>query len=1068
MNKTVFKEEKVLIDTYPEAEREQLPMFAENRVHQRTSGNPYPNKVVLEAQRKIREKREYTLLRLENEFLEIGVLPELGGKIWYARDKKTGEDLFYQNHVVKPALIGVLGSWTSGGVEFNWPFHHRASTFMPVDYLAEENDDGITVWLSEHEPFDRMKGMVGIRLKNDESVFETCVKLDNTTPLRRSFLWWENAAVAVNTAYELFFPEDVNYVRFHYKRSVTTYPIANNDRFGAYNGILYNGDTDISKHANTTQATSYFSAESRFDYFGGYDHEKQVGVVHVADRHISPGKKMFTWAYGQLAKTWENALTDTNGQYAELMAGCYSDNQPDLCWIEPYETKTFSQFWYPIHGCGKPVTANENGALFYKDGRLIFMSVRPFRSRVRILRGGKAVSDCEVDFCAHQTTEIYSGDADGTTVLISDGGENVLEYEFGRTFSTEIPEPRKELPDFKSVTSAQELYLEGVHMEQYRSPEYNGEACWLRSLELEPDFAPSMVALAEKYIDEHRYKEALLMLERAEKTLTRFNARPESGKVFYLKGLALCAAERFDEAYDAFYKASWNGDCVACASLHAGLLALRRGDLKRATEHMQKAVNSNGLSVVAGAFYGYCLWKRGETVKAEELLNGELKKDGLNMYARLVLSFVRGSFDVLFSMIKTDLTQVVLDLAEYLLEAGQREEVVVLLGKAEEKEKLGDTCAYLHDLLTGSETAVASSVGIAFPSRSYEEKVLRLALKKNEKDAKAHLLLGELLYGKGCFEEGTEQFEECLKYADDYVAYRNLAVAEYSHRKNAVRAKESMALARRFAPKGEKQIEFESVYLMQKTGEAPKKVIEYLLQEGYDRDDLTVELARAYNHADMPEKALDVLLARAFVACEGGEHYIADQYMYAWYSIGRRLYIEKRYEDAMQAFIAGQTLPQSLGSGLWNEIKLVPFKYFQAVCLEKLGKTEDARRVFCEIIKFPFDYFSDQYCISYAYFKAKALELLGEKDEGVKIARARLSEFEKASLTVDTGYFGTTPFFISFIDDSATSRMRFYAYPLMLLSAFLGDDDRVAKYKKILSEETYGTYIVDFTQKYFI
>lgn len=290
-SKVIFTEEVVKIPTYQEGKTENLPMFAENRVHQRTSGNPFPNKVVLETYREERIEEEYTLLKLENEFIELAILPKLGGKIWYAKDKRTGYHFIYKNNVVKPALIGVLGSWTSGGLEFNWPFHHRASTFMPVDYEVEQGEDYVTVWLSEHDPIDRMKGMVGVSLKAGECIFETKVKLDNLSDTRRSFLWWENTAVPVNKNYEIFFPEDVNYVRFHYKRSVTTYPIANNDKFGAYNGIYYNGDTDISKHKNTDAATSYFSAESEYDYFGGYDHGKKGGIVHIADHHVSPGKK---------------------------------------------------------------------------------------------------------------------------------------------------------------------------------------------------------------------------------------------------------------------------------------------------------------------------------------------------------------------------------------------------------------------------------------------------------------------------------------------------------------------------------------------------------------------------------------------------------------------------------------------------------------------------------------------------------------------------------------------------------------------------------------------------------
>ena len=360
MNRAKVTVGEIIIPTYPEPPAEEMPMFAENRVHQRTSGRPYPNKVVMQVDRTHKVNKKYKLVTLENEYVKIEILPEIGGRIYSAYDKKTGYDFFYKQHVIKPALIGVLGSWISGGVEFNWPFHHRASGFMPCDFTVEELDDGSVVCnLSEHDPIDRMKGMVSIILRPGETSFETRMRLYNRTSAEKSFLWWENAAVPVNEQYQIFFPQDVSYVNFHYLKSRTTYPIAGN---GVFNGIPMDEDRDISWHKNTRQATSYFACASEFDFFGGYDHGKECGVVHIGDHHISPGKKMFTWAYCQLSKSWENALTDTDGEYAELMAGSYSDNQPNFAWLAPYETKEFSQHWYPITKIGSPTFANLNCA----------------------------------------------------------------------------------------------------------------------------------------------------------------------------------------------------------------------------------------------------------------------------------------------------------------------------------------------------------------------------------------------------------------------------------------------------------------------------------------------------------------------------------------------------------------------------------------------------------------------------------------------------------------------------------------------------------------------------------
>ena len=352
MNKASIRVESLVIPTYPEPAKEEMPLFAEYRVHQRSTGRPYPNKATLDVDRQHRQDKTYTVVHMENEYLDVLIMPEIGGKIYAAKDKTTGYDFFYRQHVVKPGLIGAFGSWVSGGVEFNWPFHHRPSS----DYALEACEDGSVVcWLSEHDPIDRMKGMVGVVLRPGATYLETRVKLCNRTETTKSFLWWENAAVPVNEQYQIFFPKDVTYVNFHYLDSRTSYPIAGDT---TYNGIDMKTARDISMHKNTHDATSYFACASKYDFFGGYDHGKQCGVVHIADHHISPGKKMFTWGYNQLSKNWENTLTDTDGQYAELMAGSYTDNQPNFSWLEPYETKEFSQYWYPISKIGIPDYAN--------------------------------------------------------------------------------------------------------------------------------------------------------------------------------------------------------------------------------------------------------------------------------------------------------------------------------------------------------------------------------------------------------------------------------------------------------------------------------------------------------------------------------------------------------------------------------------------------------------------------------------------------------------------------------------------------------------------------------------
>ena len=122
-------------------------MFLDKRVYQGSSGKVYPNPFT---DRISDEKvaQSYQAVFLENDYIHLMMLPEIGGRIHIGRDKTNGYDFFYRQNVIKPALVGLLGPWISGGVEFNWPQHHRPSTFMPAQHFIEEHPDGsCTVWL---------------------------------------------------------------------------------------------------------------------------------------------------------------------------------------------------------------------------------------------------------------------------------------------------------------------------------------------------------------------------------------------------------------------------------------------------------------------------------------------------------------------------------------------------------------------------------------------------------------------------------------------------------------------------------------------------------------------------------------------------------------------------------------------------------------------------------------------------------------------------------------------------------------------------------------------------------
>ncbi len=202
-------EEPLTIPTYTLEAPDTNPRFYTNESYQGAQKRVYPY-AMQDGITDVREEQTYKALYLENEYIKLCILPEIGGRLFYATDKTNNYEIFYRQHVIKPALIGMLGAWTSGGIEWCVFHHHRNTTFMPVDYTLADNDDGSkTIWFGETERRHRMKWLIGITLHPGRSNIETTVKLFNRTAEPHSILYWANVAVHVNDDYQVIFPPSV-------------------------------------------------------------------------------------------------------------------------------------------------------------------------------------------------------------------------------------------------------------------------------------------------------------------------------------------------------------------------------------------------------------------------------------------------------------------------------------------------------------------------------------------------------------------------------------------------------------------------------------------------------------------------------------------------------------------------------------------------------------------------------------------------------------------------------------------------------------------------------------------
>ena len=966
-------EQPVVIRSYMPAQPDPNPLFLEKRVYQGSSGRVYPLPVIDRVDTEPRN-RSWKAVHLENEFLRFMVLPEIGGRIHVGYDKIGNYDFFYRQNVIKPALVGLAGPWISGGVEFNWPQHHRPATFMPVEVSIERDADGsITVWCSDHDPMSRMKGMHGLCLRPGNAYLELKVRLYNRTWDSQTFLWWANVATRVHEKYQSFFPKDVRFVADHAKRAVTEFPLSH----GTYYGVDYGkrsrcgvpdqekpayfvpggsyAANDLSWYANIPVPTSYMAVGSRGDFAGGYDHALQAGVVYVANHHIAPGKKQWTWGNHEFGYAWDRSLTESDGPYIELMAGAYTDNQPDFSFLAPGETKTFSQFWYPIRRIGVPDFANTDAALRVERRgdavRLHLIVTRVMSgSALRLKSKGQEIATHREDLKPESPVCVefsVPGTIQDMEVVLESAGKTVLRYAPAEIAPVARPEVATEplLPG--DVGSNDELYLIGLHLEQYRHATRSPEPYWIEAVRRDPHDSRANCALGRWHLRRGEFAVAEQFLRTSIGRLTERNPNPYDGEPNYNLGLALLMQRRQEEAYEAIYKSTWNAAWRGPAYHRLAEIDCTSQLWVPALDHIQRSLRADTDNLNARNLRTMILDRLGRADESRETLQATRRLDPLDVWSRylesgeapedgqkrLDLSFDlqrAGLFDDAFRVLSAprveakDGSQAILAYSLGL--------VCVRLGRKEES-----SAAYRR--------AAESDSTYVCPSRLDELVLLEEAIRLNPQDARARYYLGNLLYDRRRHDEAVVSWERAAALDPEFpTTWRNLGIGYYNIRHDAQRSRRAFEQARAFSPR-DARILYEQDQLLKRTGEPPEPRLA-TLESARDlvetRDDLTVELATLYNQQGRPEDALKLLLARRFQPWEGGEGLVLAQYVRAHLTLGQVALEKCQARVAIDHFEAALNPPQSLSEVKHLLASRSCIDYWLGVAYDALGKKHEA------------------------------------------------------------------------------------------------------------------------------
>ncbi|OCX52338.1 DUF5107 domain-containing protein [Mucilaginibacter sp. PPCGB 2223] len=963
--------EKVIIPTYPTGAPDKNPMFFEKRVYQGSSGVVYPNPVI-EKIFDVKVDREYTGVFLENRYLKIMILPELGGRVQMAYDKIKQRHFIYYNQVIKPALVGLCGPWISGGIEFNWPQHHRPSTFEPVDFCLEDNADGSkTVWVNELEKMFGTKGMAGFTLYPDNAYLEIKARLYNHSNLPQTFLWWANPAVKVNDDYQSVFPPDVNAVFDHGKRDVSTFPIAT----GTYYKVDYSPGTDISRYKNIPVPTSYMAVNSEYNFVGGYEHDTRAGVLHVADHHVSPGKKQWTWGNGDFGVAWDRNLTDEDGPYIELMTGVFTDNQPDFSWLMPNEEKSFTQYFLPYRELGVVKNASKDILIGYEllDGKIevkVFATSPMSGVHVKLYAAGTLCADRTIDISPEKEFIELVPVANNFTekdlrITVADRhGRVLLSYSPADNKQNEVPQPAKPALQPAEVSTCEELFLTGQHLEQYRHATYSPVPYYEEALKRDPGDARNNSALGLWYLRRGQFAKSEPYLRKATETITRRNPNPYDGEPYYNLGLCLAYQRRFDEAYDAFFKATWNSAWQDNGFFAVAQIDMMRGGYEPALEHIGQSLDRNARNGRANTLKIMALLKLGRMNEALAAAEHALKADKFNLGALFAtkLCYAELKMDHRAQKASAQLMQLsrgtANNLVAYAIDfaaMGLYDEAIALLLKADDHQAepmVNYYLAYYSHLAAKTidvegylQKAAKASPALCFPNRLEDIMVLRYAIGNNPADAKASYYLGNLWYDKRQYDDALTAWQLSAQKDGNFpTVLRNLGIAYFNKFGNAQQALASFEKAFELDPSDARVLmELDQLYKrLNYSLEHRLKVLEDNLQTTLNRDDLYLERASVYNFNGEHQRAFDMLMDRRFHPWEGGEGKVSAQYLFSLTELAKQAIANGDYNTAIELLTRAQTYPENLGEGKLPGAQENDIFYWMGCAYQQLGQNDGA------------------------------------------------------------------------------------------------------------------------------
>ena len=1037
-------EEMLSLPTYELLAYDKNPMFYVPDAYQGAKRVIYPYPLMDNLSTEKTEK-EHRAVYLENEYIKLCLLPDIGGRLFYATDKTNNYEIFYRQSVIKPANIGMLGAWISGGIEWCVFHHHRASTHLPVDYKLVENDDGSkTIWFGEIEPRHRMKWSIGLTLHPGRSYIETDVRMFNQTEHTHSILYWANVATHVNDDYQAIFPPSVHQGVYHAKNSFIHWPIADE----IYNKKDYTGQIDVSWWKNHPDPISIFAYDLQEDFMGGYDFARDAGTVHVGNHHIVKGAKLWEWGPGEFGHMWDSEiLTDDDGPYAELMVGGYSDNQPDYSWIKPGEVKRLKQYWYPVRDIAGFKKANLDAAvnLRFIGGKRVVIGINATRElkdcQVILLENEEIVYETLTDigpgnpYVSHVSVGGKSDITRFKLKLMDQNNMELISYQEQKAeYEVELPEAVTPPLKPAEIANTEELVLAGQRIMQFHNPGLDPRDYFMEAIGRDPLNSIANLHLGNLAILDGKYSEAADYYRNTIRRITRDYTRPRDCEALYRLGVVLKKQKKYDAAIDTLYRATWDQAWYAAAYFELAGISMLKGHFGEALDHLNHSLAMNAINPLTLALKSAVLRHLKDRANAGITARRAMVLDPLNHMAAYELVQNSAIPTSEFTSLMNNNKENYLELASVYINTGLFEEAAGVIDIALKSE---DSILHSYPILyyyggwiaeqqgdknlAGANYTIASktSTDYVFPFRFETLEILKAAIEYNENDARAWYYSGNILYDHQpskaiIYWNKAVQLEPSLA-----IAHRNLGWGYYRYLEDIAGAIDHYETA--VSLKGDDpRYYYELDVLYEINNEA--LALRYALFSNNDgvvkeREDSYLREIEVLILNGESDSALNSLTEHTFLRQEGVVHlhdlFVDAQLLKGWGELQ-----SGNAEKALEHFLLADTYPpnQRIGriTGYQKEAQIY---YFTGLTYLEMQENGKAKSFFRKAADSPVGN------SEYLYYKALSQKELGQENEALASSEELIQVGEAALRNV-----GEADFFAKFGEKAGVNARRANAH----------------------------------------